>query len=180
MRHGARRVPKVVEKPPSFLTQAIRICGKPFVACPGEHSLGVSASGSNRNHVQAGDEQKVLHVEGSYVEAEMKGRGSDDQIFEWDGDAFGGLLTFDAPGELGDFEGDGVDDQCSTNVFHENSATFSMHIGLGPVNTMRQFNNTDCGECTFCIAITRAYSLHNLLDGVTTPFRNDEYGGVEN
>ena len=73
-----------------------------------------------------------------------------------------------------------MNNQCSADVFHEDSATFSMHIYLGPVNAMCQFNNTDCGECTFCIAITRAYSLHNLLDGVTTSFLNDEYGGVEN
>ena len=43
---------------------------------------------------------EVLHVEGGYIEAQVQGRGSDDEVFEGDGDALGGLLALDASGKL--------------------------------------------------------------------------------
>ena len=42
-------------------------------------------SGSERDHIEAGDGLEMLHVEGRYIEAEIEGRGPDNQVFDSDG-----------------------------------------------------------------------------------------------
>lgn len=37
----------------------------------------------------------MLYVEGGHAVAEVQGGGTDDEVFEGDGDAFCGLLAFD-------------------------------------------------------------------------------------
>jgi len=88
---------------------------------------------------QAGDELEVFCIVGGDVEAEMKGGGADDQVLEWDDDAFGGLFSFDLASELGDFEGHGLHSNCFAQIFHEGSTAITVGNYLCAVDTMREF-----------------------------------------
>ena len=58
------------------------------------HWLGkVGAPGSECDNLEIGDEPKVAHVDGGHIEAKMKRRGSNQEVFEVDEDALGGLFA---------------------------------------------------------------------------------------
>jgi hypothetical protein len=62
-------------------------------------SVDTNCETARSRRLELRDELEVLEVQRSYIEANMEGCGSDNQILESNGYAPRGLLTFDLPCE---------------------------------------------------------------------------------
>lgn len=121
----------------------------------------------------------MAHVEGGDIEAEIEGRGPDNEVFDSDGDPSSCLLALDAPGKLGNPKRDRVHDHVTGQLVGEGFAACPVGVRLGAVDAVRQLDNADCREGAFRVAVSGANALHNLLDGLSAPFACDEDAGVE-
>ena len=59
------------------------------------------------------------HVERNHIEAEIEGRGSDDEVGEVDADALAHLLAVDAPGQPCDLQRERMDSHGLEEFFDE-------------------------------------------------------------
>jgi len=94
----------------------------------------------------------VLYVQRGYIEAEMEGRGSDEQILNGYGDSLCGLFAFDLSGKLSDGQGNWMNDQPAEDIFCEYAASLTAASASGAKDAMGQFDHRDRGDRAFSIA----------------------------
>ncbi len=80
----------------------------------------------------------MAHIQRDYIEPEMQGRGSDDQVLEGDDIAFGGLLSLDPARKLGDFDRDRMHQQIAEDLLREDSTPVTVLIGACTIDAVRQ------------------------------------------
>jgi len=122
----------------------------------------------------------VFHVESGYVEVQMQGRGSDNQILECDGDSFGRLISLDASGKLGNGQRDWMHDQVAEDAFDKESSAFTVGAGSGPVDSVGQFHGADRRQGNIELAMSGPCRAKNILDCFAAPLACDQDAGVEN
>jgi len=121
----------------------------------------------------------MFHVQCDDIEGEMSGCGSDDEVFDSDGDSLCGLLAFDAAGKLRDGKRNGMDDYPLKNVTREGATAFALGIGSCAVDAVGQFDGADRGQREIELTMGCSCLTEDVSDVFASPFTGDEDGGVE-
>jgi hypothetical protein len=79
------------------------------------------------------NQSKVPYVHGCAGIPEIQRRRSNKQIFEGDAYAACSLLPFDSPGQLSDFESDGVNCHVTAQLLGKCSSAFTVSVASGTV-----------------------------------------------
>src|SRR5579863_3539207 len=121
----------------------------------------------------------MSNVKGGQLVADLQGGRANKQVFEGNVDTARCLFTFDATGELGDFDGHRMNGNVAAEFLSKSPPAFAVGVALRSVNSMRQFNDGDDGQCDVDFPKRDSQTLENLGEALATALTGNEHGGVE-
>jgi hypothetical protein len=121
----------------------------------------------------------VAPVESRHLEAEMESRGSDDEIFERDDVADGGLLTLDASGNLSDLERQRVDKHDGKDFGGKRKSALAMDFMPRAIHPMCELNRAHSRDAQIRILVICADTAQGVVGGLATSFHLDDKTGIE-
>jgi hypothetical protein len=95
---------------------------------------------------KAGNGLKVLRVESDDAEAEMQGRGADDQIRKINSDAPPYLVTVNAPGQSRYLQREWMYGHGPIEFLAKGLAALAVCDALGTIDAVRQFHDCHSGK----------------------------------
>ena len=126
-----------------------------------------------RDDFQAGNKLEVFGIQRSHIEAKIESGRSYNKVFKGNEDTECSLFSFNAPGKLGYFKRNRICGNAVKQVFSKFKAMFALFIRLRTVNSMRQFDDGDCGKADFSFAICSLDPAEKLVHGVSAPLPCD-------
>lgn len=112
----------------------------------------------------------MLEVQRSYIEANMEGCGSNNQILESHSYAPRGLLTFNLPCEPCYIQRNWMHNHVPAQLLSEGDALVAIRVRLCSVDAVGQLDHADGGEGAFGFPIGCQDTLDDLLNRLSTTF----------
>ena len=140
---------------------------------------GKRGAASSLDDGESGDVLEGPDVAGRNTEAELQGRGGDQQIFEGDTHTLFGLLALDAAGELGRLDRDRMHRHVADEFVNERLPALPAFFQLGALDTVRQFHNGNHGKTDLDFSVANFAVFENLPHGVALPLSGNDHAGIE-
>jgi hypothetical protein len=72
------------------------------------------------------------------------------------------LLTLNSSRNPSHLQSERLDGDRPTQLFNKRTPPFGISFGPGTIDSMRQFNHCDHGECAFSLSLGRQHALENI------------------
>ncbi len=108
----------------------------------------------------------------------MEGGSSDEQVFERNDIADGGLFALDASGQQSDLERNGMHDEIAKRSFSEDATALHRGLSVGAVDTVGNLDNAHGRDRNVYLAVNSLCGAKNIFDSFSAALAGDQNAGV--